>query len=208
MQWFQWLALFALAICIAACMWHFFRLIRLGKPGDYSSPAGQVPPAVRYAFTGAMSPARKESALLHLPTYLAGIVFHSGTFLSLLLLPWMIAGRPPQGTLSQMVSLLLAASSMSGFVIFARRIARKKIRELSNPDDYISNLLVTLFQLFSAIVLVFPGWQPVYFIEFSILMLYLPLGKLKHTVYFFAARYLLGLFYGRRGVWPPNRIKA
>ena len=37
------------------------------------------------------------------------------------------------------------------------------------------------------------------------LFFYLPLGKLKHLVYFFAARYQLGIFYGRRGVWPARR---
>ena len=32
-------------------------------------------------------------------------------------------------------------------------------------------------------------------------------GKLKHVVYFFAARYHLGFFYGWRNVWPPHKTK-
>jgi hypothetical protein len=43
-----------------------------------------------------------------------------------------------------------------------------------------------------------------YFIAISLLFLYFPLGKLKHAIYFFAARYQLGFFYGWRGVWPPQ----
>jgi hypothetical protein len=38
-------------------------------------------------------------------------------------------------------------------------------------------------------------------------MLYIPAGKLRHTVYFFAARYHLGYFFGWRGVWPPGKVK-
>jgi hypothetical protein len=225
MQWYRWLALFSLALCVAACLWHFIRLIRLGRPTDYSKQSGQVPPAVRFAFTGAMSPARKESALLHLPTYFAGIVYHMGTFLSLLLFFLIFAGYTPGNILDftsenilafspeNLLALLgvgmLTASVLCGIAIFLRRATWKKIRSLSNPDDYISNLLVTLFQLLTALVILFPSWQMIYFIEFSLLMLYLPLGKLKHTVYFFAARYLLGLFYGWRGVWPPpDKLKT
>jgi hypothetical protein len=209
MHWYRWLALVSLAICVAACLWHFIRLIRLGRPTEYSKQSGQVPPAVRFAFTGAMSPARKESALLHLPTYFAGIVYHMGTFLSLLLFFFIIAGYAPGNILVLLGVGMLTASVLCGIAIFLRRTTLKKIRSLSNPDDFISNLLVTLFQLLTALVILFPAWQMIYFIEFSLLMLYLPLGKLKHTVYFFAARYLLGLFYGWRGVWPPpDKLKT
>jgi hypothetical protein len=41
-----------------------------------------------------------------------------------------------------------------------------------------------------------------YFIFAGVLFLYLPSGKLKHSLYFFAARYHLGFFYGWRGIWP------
>jgi hypothetical protein len=78
------------------------------------------------------------------------------------------------------------------------------MRALSNPDDYISNLIVTLFQLATAAVLFWPQLFPVYFVLTALLLLYIPLGKLKHAIYFFAARYQLGYFFGRRNVWPPR----
>jgi hypothetical protein len=51
-------------------------------------------------------------------------------------------------------------------------------------------------------VLIKETFAPYYFICAGLLFLYLPLGKLKHSLYFFAARYHLGFFYGWRGIWP------
>ncbi len=89
-----------------------------------------------------------------------------------------------------------------GLFILIKRAAVSKLRILSNPDDYISNILVTSFQA-ASIVFLFagPAAETLYYVIAALLFLYLPLGKLKHLVYFFAARYQLGLFFGRRGVW-------
>jgi uncharacterized membrane protein YphA (DoxX/SURF4 family) len=81
---------------------------------------------------------------------------------------------------------------------------KKGLRELSNPDDYISNILVTAFQILMGLALAFGSkFTPCLFLAAGLLLLYIPLGKLKHLLYFFAARWQLGLFYGSRGVWPP-----
>jgi hypothetical protein len=108
---------------------------------------------------------------------------------------------------------------------------KKELLFLSNPDDFISNALVTAFQVATIIFLVNlqisqssnlpipqspnlpipqspnPPIQLLYYLSFTILMLYLPAGKLRHLIYFFAARYHLGYFFGRRGVWPPENVK-
>ena len=76
---------------------------------------------------------------------------------------------------------------------------------MSNLDDYLSNMLTTLFQLMTALLLWFHDSTLVstlYYIEVSLLLLYIPQGKLKHMLYYFAARYHLGFFYGWRNVWP------
>ena len=85
MNWYHYLTLASLGVCMAASLVHLIRLIRLGKPIDYAPAAGKTGPAIQYSFTGAMSPSKKESAFLHLPTYTAGILYHLGTFLSILL---------------------------------------------------------------------------------------------------------------------------
>jgi len=215
LQWYQWMALAALGICLAALLAHFLRLLRLGKPVEYSRPAGSTGKAIRYAFTGAMSPARKESAFLHLPTYTAGLLYHMGTFLSFFLFFFIIAGSLPEGWLAKAIVAFLCISAFCGIAILFKRMIRKELRVLSNPDDFISNFLVTFFQFLSIAVLFLstvqlsnrPIVQLFYYIIYTILMLYIPVGKLRHTVYFFAARYHLGFFYGWRGIWPPENLK-
>ena len=204
MNWYIVLTYFSLVVCLMSCLYHTIKLISLGKPMDYSQKKGNIGAATRYSFTGAMNPVKKESAYLHFPTYTAGLLYHIGTFLSIFIFILLLFKVEPQGWLSWLFIGTLTISGLSGLGILIKRMTNKELRALSNPDDYISNLLVTTFQLISAIVLYWVTFFPVYFITVSVLLLYLPIGKLKHTIYFFAARYHLGVFYGWRGVWPPK----
>jgi hypothetical protein len=196
------ISLAAFLICFLILAFHFFRLIRLGLPKDYSHKKGNLKSAIPYSFTGAMNPLKKESAFLHLPTYTAGILYHTGTFICLVLFFLFQFDISFSNTIQWILIFVLAASSLSGLGIFIKRITLKKLKHLSNPDDYISNLLVTVFQIITLIVLLKTAYFPYYFIFAGLLFLYLPLGKLKHSLYFFAARYHLGFFYGWRGIWP------
>lgn len=198
-------AVISLIICLVSLTYHFFRIIWYGKPKDLAKKRGNTKSAIRYAYTGAMNPLKKESAYLHLPTYIAGILYHLGTFLSIFLFILLLFKLEPFGWLRWGVMGFLIVSGLSGLGILVKRLSKQQIRALSNPDDYISNFLVTLFQLITALTLYQVQFFPLYFIVASILLLYLPLGKLKHTVYFFAARYHLGYFYGYRNVWPPKQ---
>ncbi len=202
MHWYQWFALSALTICLANCLFHFFRLIRLGNPKDYARPKADPSTAIRYSFTGAMNPGKKESAFLHLPTYTAGIIYHLGTFLSIFLFLVFLTGFHFEGIAALICGYSLIISFIAGTGILIKRIVKKELRSLSNADDFIANFLVTLFHLFTARYLFFEGFALPYFILASIILLYLPLSKLKHVIYFFAARYQLGIFFGNRGVWP------
>jgi hypothetical protein len=201
---YLWFATAALFFCLSGCFYHFFRLLEYGKPPDLSKPLGEIKPAVRYALTRAMDPRKKESAYLHLPTYTAGIVYHIGSFISMavFILIWL---RFVQfGPSRFFLSAFLFISALCGAGILIKRIVKKELRNLSNPDDYISNILVTCVHAITAVTLIRFSLFPVYFVTAGILLFYIPLGKIRHTVYFFAARYQLGVFYGRRGVWPPK----
>ncbi len=202
MDWYIILTVVSFAICIIAYVSIFIKLIRKGSPQEYSEPIGKIKPAVIYSFTGGMSPKKKESAYLHLPTYTAGIIYHLGTFLSILLLFFFLFKAKLPETINLLLSVFLLISGICGIGILIKRMIKKDLRSLSNPDDYISNILVTGFHFISALNLMF--FTPWYFVLISLLLLYLPIGKLKHSIYFFAARYHLGFFYGRRGVWPPK----
>ncbi len=204
MEWYYWLVFSALGICIVSCIFHFVRLLKLGKPTDYSEQSGNINKAVKYAFTGSMHPKKKESAFLYLPTYTAGIIYHIGTFLAILLFILILFDVNFHATFQILLIIFLIVSSLCGLGILIKRIAKQEMRGLSNPDDYLSNILVTGFQILTALALYKQAYVPAYLMETSLLLLYLPISKLKHTIYFFAARYHLGFFFGWRGVWPPK----
>lgn len=79
---------------------------------------------------------------------------------------------------------------------------------MTNPDDYLSNAFTTLFQVATVIYLLMPLQVcavNTYYIVCAVLFLYMPVGKLKHLLYYFSARYHLGFFYGWRNVWPQKK---
>lgn len=203
MNWYVLLATVAFLICLGNCLFHIVRLVKLGKPSDFAKPSGSIPAGLKYSFTTGMSPKKKESAFLYLPTYLAGILFHIGAFSTIALFLLVLFVTPvPGNILWSLAAVLPALGAVSGIAILLKRASKPLLRKLSNPDDYISNILVSLFQLSAATGILFPDMLVLFYFISILLWLYFPLGKLKHAVYFFAARYHLGLFFGSRGVWP------
>ena len=232
MAWYIYLTYISLLVCLSSLLYHFVKIVKLGNPNDLSTPSGNAREAMLYSFIGAMSPTKKESAYLHLPTYAAGLLYHMGTFLCIALLIAALVNLQYPQVVNWVLSAALVISFASGVAILVKRMFSKELRQLSNPDDFISNILVTLFQVATAVYLL--GGAPeaafanatasagltaadfagvtatayaltsAYFITASLLLLYIPVGKLKHAVYFFAARYHLAFFYGRRNVWPPK----
>jgi nitrate reductase gamma subunit len=205
------------------CVIHFLRLIRLGAPKDLSEKSGSVLAGVIYSNTGAMLPMQKESAYKHLPTYTVGIILHIGIFTALLCFLLLFFDTVWEfffqyTLLSLLVALCFFFCSCCGIVLIIKRLTSKKLCPISNLDDYLSIILVTLFQFISALLFttfafheVFhkyfssevPEWIIIpYFIFPALLFIYLPFGKLRHAVYYFAARYHLGFFYFRRGTLP------
>ena len=215
MFWYQYLCLGCLFVCVSACLWHFVRLVRLGKPKDLSKKSGNITKSVIYSNTLAMLPNQKESAYLHLPTFTAGVLFHIGTFIALSFFVVFffldIAVFQEYTTLlilATLTELFLVISMACGLILLLKRIFSKKLQALSSLDDSVSTFLTMLFQ-FVTIYYLLQGdsFAMKYYILTSIFFLYIPVGKLRHVVYFFAARYQLGFFYGWRNSWPPSPKK-
>jgi nitrate reductase gamma subunit len=204
----QWFLLTGFVIFVLASLRMVLQVVWSGRSSSLAVPKGKPVPAVLYSLTGAMLPWKKESARLHLVIYVLGAVYHIGTFLSFF---WLIAlfvhaSLPPVVTSGSAV--LLTLTTLCGLVLLGRRVASSKLRYFSSPDDYFSNLLVTGFHALTVAALLHEGIANNLFIYAGILLLYIPLGKLRHAVYFALARFHLGLFYGRRGVWPAEGGKS
>lgn len=206
----QYLAIAALLVCICSLLAYFVRLVKLGKPKDLSEKSGDTGKGILYANTVAMMPNQKESAYLHIPSYATGMLFHIGTFSSILIFllsffPFFNNWISGTDRIHLAVALIVAVTCLNGYTLLLKRAFSKDLRPLSNPDDYISNALTSTFQLMTCLYLCLPTVHSVvtiYYIVTIILLLYLPLGKLRHLVFYFAARYHLGFFYGWRNVWP------
>jgi len=232
MNYFIYTSYIALLFCLSICFFHFFKLISLGAPKDLSKKSGSISAGVLYSNTVAMSPVQKESAYKHIPTYIAGIMLHIGSFVAILCFVILFFDLYTedavstfffqQRLISTFISCILWMSSCCGIVLIIKRVVSTKLRSISNADDFISTGLVTLFLLISAKLFTVYGFHNLfhqffshqlhelifcaYFIFATLLFIYIPIGKLKHVVYYFAARYHLGFFYGRRGTWPPKSI--
>lgn len=202
MRWYQHIALTAFLICLMSLAYHFIRLVRLGAPQDYSRPIGDRKGAIAYSLVGAMDPRKKESAYLHLPTYTAGLLYHIGTFIAFVVFGLLLFDVHLTYALRLILMGAFAVSGISGIGILVKRAVAKNLKILSSPDDYLSNFQVTMVHVLTLGMFVNDVIAPVYYLWWGLLLIYLPLGKLKHALYFFAARYHLGIFYGRRGVWP------
>jgi len=174
------------------------------RPGSDSLAAkrGEIPPAVFYSLTGAMMPWKKETASLHPVSYALGIGYHAGIFLSFIWLALLLFDLRLPGAVASVSAVLLALASVCGLALLVKRAVTPAMRYFSNPDDYFSNIIVTGFVALTAAALRRESAVPALFVYAGILFLYIPVGKLRHAIYFALARVYLGLFYGRRGVWP------
>jgi hypothetical protein len=199
---YHWILLSGFLIFLISSISIFIKVFSIKGINDFASAKGNIRKAITYSFTGAMSPVKKESAYLHLPTYTVGMIFHIGTFLSFFCLFFLFLNIHINNWFSYASSIVIIAASVCGIAVFIKRIVKIKLRNLSNPDDYFSNLLVTGFQIITAITILWHSMIPVLFIYSSLLFIYIPIGKLRHVIYFFSSRIFLGIYYGRRGVWP------
>ena len=176
-----------------------------GKKKLYAEPTGDVSKGITYAFGKGMLPWEKESAIQHLPSYIAGILYHIGVFVSLLYLLLTIIPIVLPGVVLLFFRMLFQLGIISGVALLLKRIFSPPMRTLSCPDDFAANIIVNIFVIF-ALLHTFTGTlTPYFFLAAIIMFLYMPLGKIRHCFFFFYVRILYGMFYGRRNVFPHNK---
>lgn len=205
MQYSHWFLLFSALICFFYTVVQWFKVLRDPRDATFAPSDGRPSIASVYSLTLGMSPLKKETAHKHWPTYIAGIGFHMGLFLSLAwLLLLFFDLQIPYGP-RFLSSILIAIGAMLGLGILIKRIVMPKMRLISTPDDYFSNLIVTVFMLLTSITLLRPETQSLLMLWAGVLILYIPVGKLRHAVFFIPTRILLGRYFGQRGLWPKAR---
>ncbi len=176
-----------------------------GRTRDFSRRAGHPGEGVFYNFTGAMVPARKESARRHPGEFALGVILHAGALPALASIPVLLLWPEMAQRTALVLRPLFVLSFAAGLFLFFRRLISRNLRFMSAPDDYLA--ILATCGLLAVAFLCGPGsgnHLPL-MICAVVLFLYLPLGKLKHMVFFFAARADYGYRLGYRGVYPPGR---
>ncbi len=194
------------ALSLTALIVIVVRTARYGRPYLYSQAGGRPLSGVVYAFGKGMMPWEKESVARHLWTFTAGVLYHLGILLAFVqLFMHLLAASLPQSLRLPLHAGLLVGLGC-GLALLGKRLFKKTLRCLSCADDFLANLLVDIFLALSLLF----SWGRISEVPWlaaaTVLLLYIPAGKIRHCCFFFYTRTLFGLFFGRRGVYPgPGR---
>ncbi len=189
-------------ICGCALVVLVFNTLSFGRRDTFAVSQGNPGKGIRYAFGLGMMPWEKESARRHLITYAAGFMYHFGIFSALFWLILQIASLNVGGYVASALRILAGAGLLAGLGLFLKRCLKPMMRSISSPDDFIANLLVDIFIGAALGSMLFPGLKGPLYAVAILLFLYIPLGKIRHCIFFFYSRILFGYFFGRRGIYP------
>jgi hypothetical protein len=192
------LATLVFSVSVFASRWTAMKKLPFGK--DLSQPKDTAARGILYSFTLGMAPWSKESTRLHSAAYLRGIAFHIGIFgglAALLASPWF-------DRLPEIVRVPLAAITGLGAVLGVAggvmRIAEHNLKAISTPDDHAAVWLVTFFLAAMTAALLSTAFAPAMWLVSAAMLIYAPLGKIKHCIYFYFGRLFFGIHLGRRGI--------
>jgi nitrate reductase gamma subunit len=187
--------------------WRELRLRPL--PIDRTPAKSSAGRGVAYALTLGMAPWAKESTRLHAVSYLRGVGFHLAVFLGLAAVsvsPWWPA---VPGQVRVGVAVVLAMGALLGAAGSIMRLVEPHLRAVSIPDDHFAVAFVTLFLIVTVLALWNAAFSVPMYLVTALMLAYIPLGKIRHCLYFFVSRVFFGRFVGRRGVLPhPAPLEA
>ena len=172
---------------------------------------GDPAAGIRRAFTLTLAPWSREQSRRPLPPDIAerfyvrsflSIHYHVAAVVALLLLFSSPFWREFPAALAPVAGAFLFFGFIIGIVFFLMRVFDRRLRAISIPDDYISLLLVNALVLTAIAATFFPGALPAFQVTGGVVLLYAPLGKIRHMVFCLASLWEVGKHYGRRGVRP------
>jgi hypothetical protein len=132
--------------------------------------------------------------------YLRGIGFHVGIFAglaALLISPW-FSWLP--SLVLVLAALVVGFGALMGVAGGIMRLSEHNLKAISTPDDHAAVWLVTIYLAATTAALVSNALLPVMWITAAAMLVYAPLGKIKHCIYFYFGRLFYGTHIGRRGI--------
>ncbi|MCM2271262.1 MAG: hypothetical protein NDJ18_01720 [candidate division Zixibacteria bacterium] len=197
----------ALALAFAVVgLAHMLRKVRsFGKRELFAEANGTEIDGIRYALGAGMMPWAKESARAHPATYVAGVIYHCGIFAAFLILVLSFLQVEPTG--SRLLVVLMSLGLIAGLGLLIKRMITPSLSAISVPDDLVANLLVNLYVASGIAYLINVSWLPLFYLVSILLLIYIPIGKIRHCALFFVTRLIFGRYFGRRGVYPAASAK-
>lgn len=196
----QIVVLAGLVVCIAGLAWRWRWTAGRPLKADLSTPKGSPQRGTLYAFTLGMMPWTKEVVRNRPFPYVRGVAFHMGIFIglgALVISPWWHV-LPEWARVA--LAVATGGGALLGLIGAAMRVIEKHLRAISTPDDHASVLIVNIFLATTCIALLRSDWMPTMYLVSTVMLVYIPMGKIRHCIYFFFSRFFYGQFVGRRAV--------
>ena len=197
-------------ILVAGTLWRLVGIILLKEKPDFSEPrqSGGLKAALKVIYTRSFTAYPFKRATLY-PKMLA-YVMHLGLFaVVFLFVPHIMffegfLGFDWPGLPNNVIYLLGVAAVVAGFALLVRRLTSPVLKLISNFDDYFS-WFVTLLPIMTGLMipvrmgLRYEDILAIHILSVTLLMVWLPFGKLGHTFLVFVTRGTTGLVFERRG---------
>jgi nitrate reductase gamma subunit len=204
----------AFAILIAGILWRLAGLIFFTREHDISEPKGhgRVAAGLRLVALRSVPPHELEKNITF--QHFTGYVWHIGWFVTFFFLgvhmPFIrsVIGFAWPNLPNGIIIVVTAITLGILLTLYVRRLFHPVLRVISDIDDHVS-VLLTLLPLVTGVA-AFAHWSPfgaryetmlaIHILSICALMIWLPFGKIFHSVTALIVRYRTGAAFNRRGV--------
>jgi hypothetical protein len=181
-------------------------MARLPMKWENAPAKGSAAAGVVYSYAATVAPWMMSSATQHWTRWLEFGLYHIGAGLAILAtftLPFAPKIMEP-AAVRYFFAFFVGLAFIVGAIRLWRRFTDPTLKVVSTPDDYFSLAAVEVFFFLMIMTLLVrtDGWRIAYFLVTAGFLFYVPFSKISHYVYWFFARVLMGVKYGRRGVLP------
>lgn len=208
----------ALLVFIAGMTYRLVRVILLGwqrdrVPAKGSKVGGAAISFLKGALIWPFIPRAKNTFTRNPIIYLAGGMFHLGLFVVILLgTAHMLAWKSLLGfgwpTLPlPVVDFLAAAAIVAMVILFINRLINPVLRLISGPAEWL-NLLFVFLPMITGYMMTHHMFFPyevlysIHMIAVDVMLIWIPLSRISHFVFYFFSRAIHGADFGKRGVNP------
>lgn len=198
----QFVALAGLMVAVVGLAMRWEETAGRPVPVDRAPVRGDPARGMLYAFTLGMAPWTKESTRIHAAAYLRGVGFHVAIFAGLIVTAGMPFWAAIPSAVRGVAAVVLGIGALLGVAGSVMRLREPHLRALSTADDHVSIWLVTAFLVAAVLALWQARFAPLLYLSAGAMLAYIPLGKIRHCMYFFFTKGSFGRFAGRRGVLP------